>query len=268
MKKVVLLMVAILVALPLISCKKELPQNDLTNQEVDQATTLESNDLALAEVDADDAIPDAQYRYITAYSGLSLREHANLQSNRLAKMPYGSRVKLIEVEADRTMTVSGIAGGMDRVEFDHRSGYAFNGYLSRYFPPEQDITVPGYAKDLQKVFPEVTYVSKNGGTVSKPTSTETITLPGAHWHEAFFIGQRLYEFPREFEFPLPAGKDFELIKDNKPKRDLWVSQMEITRKDDQLVKIEYIYSSAKYNNRISIVEKDGAMLITRTEVTN
>lgn len=268
MKKVVLLMVAALVAIPLISCKQETSKNELIDQEEAQTSSLESNDLALAEVETEDAVPESQYRYITAYSGLSLREHANLQSNRLAKMPYGSRVKLIEVEADPTMTVSGISGGMDRVEFDHRSGYAFNGYLSRYFPPEQDITVQGYAKDLKKVFPKVSYESKNGGTASKPTLTETLELPGAHWHEAFFIGQRLYEFPREFEFPMPAGKDFELIKDNKPKRDLWVSQMEITRKDDQLHKIEYIYSSAKYNNRISIMEKDGSMLITRTEVTN
>ncbi|PQB05350.1 hypothetical protein [Aureitalea marina] len=266
MRKVVLLLVAMLVALPMISCKEENPKNDLTT-ETAEILSLENNDLALAEVDIEDSISEDRYRYITAYSGLSLREYANLQSNRLAKMPYGSRVKLIQPEAERTMTVSGIAGGMDMVEFDHRSGYAFNGYLSRYFPPEQDISVEGYANELSKVFPEVTFTKTNGGTVSKPTLTETISLPGAHWHEAFFIGQRLYEFPKEFEFPLPAGKDFQLIKDSKPKRDLWVSQLEITRQDDQLQKIEYIYSSAKYSNRVSIIEKEGAILITRTEVT-
>lgn len=267
MRKVVLMLVALLVALPMISCKQEGPKNDLKSADVVDPISTQKKELALADVENKEVNSESQYRYITAYSGLSLREYANLQSDRLAKMPYGSRVKLIQPEADRTMTISGIAGGMDKVEFDHRSGFAFNGYLSRYFPPEQDIAIEGYANDLKKVFPEVTYLKNSGGTVSKPTLTETLTLPGAHWHEAFFIGQRLYEFPREFEFPMPAGQDFQLIKDSKPKRDRWVSQMEITRNNDQLEKIEYIYSSAKYSNRVSITQKNGAMLITRTEVT-
>jgi len=46
------------------------------------------------------------------------------------------------------MTVGGIKGGMHEVEYNQHSGYAFNGYLSRFFPPDEDMKPKAYAEAL------------------------------------------------------------------------------------------------------------------------
>ena len=57
---------------------------------------------------------ETHYLYVTAISGLSLREYGNLQSGKLARMPYGTKVKVLTQESNTTMTVAGIKGGMTR----------------------------------------------------------------------------------------------------------------------------------------------------------
>jgi hypothetical protein len=83
------------------------------------------------------------YVYITAPSGLSLREYNNLDSKKITVMPYGTKVKLIIVEENEAMTVAGIQGGMNQVKYNNKTGYAVNGYLSSFFPPEMDSYVLG-----------------------------------------------------------------------------------------------------------------------------
>jgi len=262
MKKVVLILGAILLATPFFSCKERTESNtDITETEIVAEAT--SEDLALA--DTPEINTETQYLYVTAPSGLSLREYNNLQSKKLAKMPYGTKVAVISTEGKNTMNVSGIRGAMDEVAFNHKQGFAFNGYLSKYFPPEKDITVKGYASELNIQFPEVVYTETVEGTASNPVNIETLMLPNTPWHEAFGTAQRLFDFPREFQFPNPKGKNTEVIFDGKPKKGIWISQLEITRKDNELQKIEYVYTSQKFNSKVTI-EKDGdAMKISKTE---
>ncbi|MEZ4778017.1 MAG: hypothetical protein R2786_01375 [Flavobacteriaceae bacterium] len=54
--------------------------------------------------------------------------------------------------------------------FNHKEGFAFNGYLSKYFPPERDISVKGYASELQKQFPEVVFTE----TVDRGTTSNLL----------------------------------------------------------------------------------------------
>ena len=206
-----------------------------------------------------------RYLYVTASTGLSLREYDNLQSKKLAIMPYGTKLKVIESEKDPTMNINGITGGMDQVEFNHKTGYAFNGYLSKFFPPELNISVKGYAQELKMLFPDVSYFETIGGSASAPTNTETLILPTEKWHEAFFIAQQLFEFPREFNFPTSKGKDIEIIKDSKPKKDIWVSELKITRNNNALEKIEYYYSTKGFSKVVTISQEDDSMKIAKTE---
>ena len=190
-----------------------------------------------------------------------------MQSKKLGKIPYGTRVKVIQAEPLQTMDVDGIPGGMDKIQYNHKQGYAFNGYLSRYFPPERDITVKGYAEELRETFPEVLYVNLKGGTASAPTVTETLNLPNANWHEAFFIAQRLFDFPKEFEFPDKKGKAEEIILDKKPKRDRWMSQLEIKRSETDLIEIRYVYKSKKFDSEVVIKKIGAIMKLSRTETS-
>ena len=261
MKKVVLMIAAVVLTTPFFSCKEKTAEVS-SNTETEAVETLPSKELALlnsSEIALD------EYRYVTAPSGLSLREYNNLQSEKVAKMPYGTKVKIISAEGKNTMNVSGIKGAMDKVAFNHKEGFAFNGYLSKYFPPERDITVKGYASELQKQFPEVVYTETVTGSASNPITTETLLLPNIPWHEAFGTAQRLYDFPDEFEFPNPKGKDEEIIFDGKPKKGIWISQLEISRKENELQKIEYVYSSQQFSSKVTIEKEGDTMKISRTE---
>ncbi len=266
MKKVVLMFALIVVSQGVYSCKEAVPNASEFPETESETDNKQKSQLALAEEPAADPSTNTAYKYVTAQSGLSLREYNNLQSNKVGKMPYGSRVKVIHSEPKPTMKVSGIEGSMDEVAFNHKTGFAFNGYLSRYFPPERDMHAKAYASELQGHFPEVSFSEIKSGTASNPITKETISLPKAQWHEAFFIAQQLFEIPSEFEFPKSAGKDQEIIQDKKPKKDLWVSQLEITRKDDVLEKIVYQYASKKFKAQVLIEKEKELMKITKMEV--
>ena len=268
MKKVVFALTGIVCSVALISCKENQPSSVIIDKQIAPGDSLEvveepPQDLALAETTE----TKETYLYVTAVSGLSLREHNNLQSKKLGKIPYGTRVKVIQAEPLQTMDVEGIPGGMDKIQYNHKEGYAFNGYLSRYFPPERDITVKGYGDELRKMYPEVLYVELKGGTASSPTVTETLNLPNATWHEAFFIAQRLFDFPKEFEFPGKDGKAEEVIKDSKPKRDRWMSQMEVKRTHSDLTEIRYVYKSKKFDSEVTIKKIGAIMKLSRTETS-
>ncbi len=264
MKKVVFALATIVLSTVIISCKNEVESSTLQENHEQKNALENTEDLALADVKPE-STTGGDYLYVTAPSGLSLREFGNLQSNKLARMPYGTKVQVIKSEDNVTMTVSGIKGGMDEIEFNHKRGFAFNGYLSRYFPPELNITVKGYVSELQQFFPDVTYSEEKAGTASNPENTEAIILPEAKWHEAFFMAQRLFDFPKEFNFPNPNGKESETIVDGQPKRGIWTSQLEVRRNDVGLEQIAYVYSSKKFDSKVTIARAGNAIKISKTE---
>ncbi len=265
MKKVVLILSAVVLAISFVACKNDKTSPEITGEIPEETIVENSEDIAFAETSEINETLEPQFLYVIAPSGLSLREYNNLQSEKLARMPYGTKVKVLTKEENATMTVGGIKGGMHEVEFNHKKGFAFNGYLSKYFPPDRDITVKGYADELQRFFPEVIYSSETSGTASNPINTESIYLPGSQWNDGFNTAQRLFDFPREFSFPNPKGKNSETIFDGKPKKGIWVSQLEVTRENNTLQKIEYVYGSKKYNSTVSIVKEGDGIKISRVE---
>lgn len=264
MKKVVLVSILVSGSISLFACKE-----NLKTEEVAQPTSVNSEipkaEMAIANTKKLPPTNVETYLYVTAPSGLSLREYDNLQSDKIARMPYGTKVKVLQAEGKTTMKISGIPGAMDQVEFNHKKGFAFNGYLSKYFPPERDISVKGYASELQALYPEIAYERVSAGSKSKPLTIETLSIPGVQWHEAFIMAQRLFDFPKEFQIPSSNGKDFEVVKDKKPKKGIWTSQLEITRKDDTLKKIEYVYVSKQFKSTVRLVKEGEQMVLSRQE---
>ncbi len=224
------------------------------------------NKLAVIESVDSNEIESEHYLYVTAYSGLSLREYNNLKSKKLAVMPYGARVKVISSEIKNTMTIDEIEGGMDQIEYNHKKGFAFNGYLSKVFPPEKGISPKGYAEELKVLYPDVLFSETSGGTVSKPTNTETFILPINNWQDAFFIAQQLYKFPKQFKLPSPKGKENEIIKDKMPNKKSWISELHISRQENKLVKIEYVYKNKGFSSFVTITKEGIGMKISKTEV--
>ena len=253
MKKVVFIPLAVFILF--VSCKNE------SSEPIIVDTVKE---LALADITIEESAPE--YLYVLAHSGLTLREFNNLNSEKLAKMPYGTKVKVIATETDQTMNLSGIKGGMNQIEYNHNKGYAFNGYLSKFFPPEIDSNAKGYAEELQKSFPKVHYSENTGGTASKPTNTETLVLPTQNWHEAFFIAQSLFHFPKNFDFPNPKGKDEQILYGRNLGETVSTSQLQIARKDNSLAKIKYVYNNNNYGYTVTITNVGDAMKLEKIEI--
>lgn len=255
MKKVVLSM--FVATLIFASCKNESSKAE---------SNVSLNDIALAETIVEEVAP--QYLYVTASSGLSLREYNNLNSNRVAKMPYGTKVKVITQEKNLTMNVGGLEGGMNEVEFNQKKGFAFNGYLSKFFPPERGSKLKGYAEELKLYFPDVSYTESTGGIASKPSNTKLLRLPTIQWHEAFFIAKQLFDLPNEFDLPNPKGKNKQVIQFTKSQDKSWKNQLEVTRKGDQLSKIEYLCESEKFDRTIRIQKEGATMKILEIQTIN
>ena len=264
MKKVVLLLATVVITTVLFSCKENPKPITSATKEENQLNRQESQDLAV--LNETNLIPEkTTYKYVTAPSGLSLRAYTNLQSEKLGKMPYGTKVKIITPEEKNTMTVAGIKGAMDEIKFNHKKGFAFNGYLSNYFPPEREMSFQGYANELKSSFPEVQFTENVLGTVSKPINKQELLLPESQWHEAFITAQVLFQFPEEFSFPNPRGKEKQVVFDSKPKKGIWISQLEITRQDNVLQKIEYVYTSQTFTSKVCIEKEGSAMKISKIE---
>lgn len=218
---------------------------------------------AIKEVVAKD-----NYVYVTAPSGLSLREYNNLDSKKMTVMPYGTKVKVITAEEKETMTVGGIKGGMHQIEYNNKTGYAFNGYLSGFFPPEKNSNAAQYVEDLKTTHPNAAYTKTTGGTASNPTETETVLLPTKKWHEGFTFAQRLFDLPLAFAFPGPKGRDGENITNPKQPDYLFLSKLVVSRADNQLQKITYNQAGEGYQSNITIVPEGDMMKIEYVTVVD
>ncbi|PVW15248.1 SH3 domain-containing protein [Marixanthomonas spongiae] len=256
MKKVAYSLLVFAVIVSVISCKNETKSNDASE------VSEETNELALAEKETETT---PEFMYVTASSGLTLREHNNLNSEKMGVMPYGTKVKVITPETEETMTVGGLKGGMHQVEFNQKTGYAFNGYLSKFFPPEEDLKAKIYAEDLKAQFLDVSFNETSGGTASKPTNTEILSLPTDNWHEAFYIAAELFDIPKSFAFPNPKGSPEETVKENNPKSGTWTSQLTVNRKDNTLEKINYEYRAKGFGYEVTITKEGNMMKLERTE---
>ena len=199
--------------------------------------------------------------YVIAASGLSLREYNNLKSQKLAVMPYGTKVEVVTLEANNTMNIRGVEGGMHQVLYNNKTGFAFSGYLSDLFPPEPGANPKMYISDLQNTHPTASITELVGGTASKPSSTETLLIPTTKWHEAYLIAQKLYGIPKDFMLPNPRGRDAQKTSNPNMPTGALVSELLVTRLDNTLVEITYNYTTGNFEQNVSIGLQNGMMKI-------
>ena len=231
------------------SCKEKLPQQ---------------TEIALTQISAQSP-PEKKTAtlYVTAASGLSLRQYNNLKSQKLAVMPYGTKVEIVSLEANNTMNIRGVKGGMHQVLYNNKTGFAFSGYLSELFPPEPGANPKMYIADLQNTHPSASITELVGGTASEPSSTETLLIPTTKWHEAYLIAQKLYDIPRDFAMPDPQGRDAQVINSPNTPLEALVLELQVTRLDNTLVEIVYNYTTSNFKQHLTIQKQDGMMRITQ-----
>ena len=243
-------LIIILGIISLSSCKNDIKDN-------------EENQVVVSDTIPSKTQPD--FMYVTAVSGLTLRELPNLQSEKLSVMPLGTKVKLIAHDEKTTMNIGGIDGAMDEVEYNGQKGFVFNGFISRFLPSGENADPKNYFEDLKKDFPKVDYTEITGGTASKPSKSQTIVLPTDLWHEGFFMAQQLYGIPRQFAFPNPKGSNNETQQNSNKKKGDLTSELQITRSANTLQKIAYDYSTRGLSYTVTITKEGDEIKIEKVE---
>jgi hypothetical protein len=186
--------------------------------------------LAPFEVESTESEP---IRYVLATTGLNLRQDASAGSPVLARMPFGAEVRLLKPTVVDDLTVDNIPGGMAQVAYDGETGYAFDGYLSQFPPPDLEGMETGdYVQRLRSVRHDVLLEEIRrdyGGGYQQ--QEKALVLPTTELAEAFLITKLLHRMPRGIHFP-PASDELESTYPNPAKHSAtWNDELQVERNE-------------------------------------
>lgn len=75
--------------------------------------------------------------YVAAKSGLNMRENPDANSSTLEKIPYGTKISLIQSEeALISIVTEGMTGYWQKVKYKNKTGYIVDSYLLPWPPPK------------------------------------------------------------------------------------------------------------------------------------
>lgn len=95
-----------------------------------------------------------QTLYAASKSGLNLREQANASSPVIAKIPYGSKVSLIDENYTDELLTEGMKTYWTRIRYEGHTGYAAHVYLLPFMPPSSKFNgydMAAYLESLSKL---------------------------------------------------------------------------------------------------------------------
>ena len=114
--------------------------------------------------------------YNLATSGLYLRSQPKAQSRAITKIPYGTKVEVLEKTG-----IFGKSGWIEdewlKVHFRGRSGYVFAGYLSQLQAPEKENTL-GRLSDVLAAYAGTAFIAKE-------QAIETVEGRSLHCYQPF-----------------------------------------------------------------------------------
>jgi len=198
---------------------------------------------------------ETTFLYVIAPSGLSLRKEDDVASEKLASMPLGSQVTLIDSPVATDMIVEHIEGAMLEINYNGQTGFAFSGYLAPIRLLKKEEAVEDYIAALKKSHPNINYESKSNDPDFHEGITDTYVLPVSHWHEAYYIVSAMYKIPKSLGFPNPEGPVQSVIEDPKKPADVWDSFLTTQRENNTIKMIEYDYRVEGSGYQLDIIRK-------------
>ena len=202
--------------------------------------------------------------YVIAPSGLILRKSADLNSERIDKIPYGGKVDVLTNELTTTLEVANIPGAMLNIKYGDTTGYAFSGYLTQFMTPGNGENANQYAQRLKSDFPEVQFNTDNG--VNNSGTRLVLTLPARDWAEAYLIAKQLFDLPTSFDFPGLKGPQKSVVKVAQARKNSPEASLTATRDKNSLVEINYTGGGKTYTTTVQL-RKDGPLYKITQEVT-
>ena len=164
--------------------------------------------------------PMQQYMYVSAPSGLNLRE-GDQESAVITKIPYATKVKMLEGSLDGNFTVENLEGRMEKLEYEGQEGFAFSGFLSIIPPPSGDTDPAKAESKYQLVRDYAAFLDGQGfkSLLEEPQTEEVrmqLYLP-ARFNGAFMIMKQLFFIPGEYSLP-PKGEAINYSTPEKPSK--------------------------------------------------
>lgn len=190
--------------------------------------------------------------YVIAPSGLLLRKEDNVASEQVGKMPYGASVKVLSRPDNSSIEVSGIEGHMIQVQYNDITGYAYDGYLTRFKVPQRKETPERYASRLKEDFPKISAGSGNGEKDKASATSTQLVIPAGSWSEAFLIAKQLYDIPAEYNFPGLKGPDKSSLQSRQ--EHAFTSTLEAERAENTLTSIKYTESAPSLSRTVKITQ--------------
>lgn len=180
--------------------------------------------------------------YVSAKTGLSMREKPDANAKVLEKIPYGTKITTIDDGGEwKEIVTEGLTGYWRQVKFNNKTGYVVDSYLSSWVPPKLatiqnmkqylgQVSLPAGAKVIIRSG-TMREISESGWELSKQLykngaehhdfmayeyGSDTYFLPGYSIQQGFILCRLIPEFKDIFgekdEFPLVSKK---ITKDGK-----------------------------------------------------
>ncbi len=174
--------------------------------------------------------------YVAAKTGLSIREKPDAAAKVLDKIPYGTKITLIDEDGDwKDIVTEGLTGYWRKVKYNNKTGYIVDSYLFPWPPPRL-----ASVKDMKQYLAQVaglfgqklvtrsgtmTQLTESGWELSKQLykngaehhlfyayeyGCDTYFLPGFGLQQGFLLCRLIPEFKEIFgekdEFPTASKK--------------------------------------------------------------
>lgn len=236
MKSITPIFCTVLSLFLLLGCKEEKKEEKIVTETVE--TKVEQ--------------PLPNFMYVIAPSGLLLRKEDNLDSEQVGKMPYGASVEVLDRPDNQPIKVAGIEDHMIQVRYNDITGYAYNGYLTRFKVPQRKETPERYASRLQEDFPKVSAGNGNGDNDKSTATSAQLVIPAGSWSEAFLIAKQLYDIPLEYNFPGLKGPDKSSVQSRQAHA--FSSTLKAERTANILTSITYTESSKGSSRTVKITQ--------------
>jgi uncharacterized protein YgiM (DUF1202 family) len=212
--------------------------------------------------------------YVAAKTGLSIRENPEVGAKVLDKIPYGTKITILEYgEEKKGITTEGMLGYWQKVKYNNKTGYIIDSYLLPWAPPKLTTV-----KEMKNYLALVTVpfgakLTVKSGTMNNIEeggwqTTKQLYKNGAEWHEhlGYEYGSDVYFLPG-FSLQqgflllrlIPEFKDVIGEKDEFPKENKTYKKGEIGYE----IKIEKRTFGEEYTwvDKIHIEYSDGASYI-------
>lgn len=209
--------------------------------------------------------------WVAAKSGLSIREKPSTTAKVLDKIPYGTKITLLNTEEESVSVITeGMLGYWEKVSYNNKTGYIVNSYLLPLPPPKQGTVkiMNDYFKQVYTPFGSKLVVNKGERDNIEEGGYELqkqLYKNGAEWHE--FTG---YEYGSQTWFlpDLTMQQGFILLRLIPEFNEIFGDKDEFPLADKTFKKGEREYSfkvdKEQYSDypwikRISVEYEDGAI---------